>query len=149
MKRAFRGLPVPSWSPFFSGNAATPLSTSEIRYPPQQARPEKTAAKIRGPPETIAFENLLLVVNRGAADFFAAGIRARDDDSASLAIRCNRDRAAERNFPVFFIGKRHGSCIDLLIRPRVGGRVTGNRVIFAVEFAGPLTVRGFAVACYA
>ena len=114
------GAPGPKLEPLFFLNSETALSTSEITYPPQQARPEKTAAKIRGPPETIAFENLLLVVNRGAADFFAAGIRARDDDSASLAIRCNRDRAAERNFPVFFIGKRHGSCIDLLIRPRVG-----------------------------
>src|SRR5882757_1298174 len=87
---------------------------------------------------------LLLVVDSGGGDFFAGGVGAFGGDGAGFAVGGKDDAAGDENLVALLDGERQRVIIDLLDGPRIGSGIAGDRVVFAVELAHPLVVRGLA-----
>ena len=89
---------------------------------------------------------LLLVVDRAVVHLHAHGVGAADRNRSTLPIFCDHDFARQRSLAAFLVGQLGGAIVNFLVRTRVRGGIASKRIVLAVEFAGPFTVRGLAIA---
>jgi hypothetical protein len=156
--RCCRG-PSASWPTFAprerKKKLATPVGMTEeeigenphperrrVRHPARTNQdPHATAAC--GAPGASELQ-LLLVVDGGGGDFFAAGVGAFGGDGAGFAVSGEDDGAGEENLATLFDGERQIVIIDFLDGAGVGSGIAGDRIVFAIELAHPFVVRGLA-----
>src|SRR6266576_412252 len=85
---------------------------------------------------------LLLVVDTSALDLLARWIGPARTDGAGFAIGRDDNSTGQGDFAALSVGQLQGMVVDLLVRPRVGPRIAGDRIVFAGELARPLAMRG-------
>ncbi len=78
---------------------------------------------------------LLLVVDTSALDLLARWIGPARTDGAGFAIGRDDNSTGQGDFAALSVGQLQGMVVDLLVRPRVGPRIAGDRIVFAVELA--------------
>src|SRR5712692_214811 len=89
---------------------------------------------------------LLLVVHCGAGEFLALRIGAAYGDSAALAVSGDDYATASGDLAPFLNVEPQRMVVNLRVRPHVRIRIARDGVVFAVELASPLVVRGFTFA---
>src|ERR1700736_4806505 len=89
---------------------------------------------------------LLLVVDKRALDFLTLRIGSARCDRSSFAIRRYHSSAADRNLSAFLDSKLQRVIVNLFVRPHIGIRIAGDRIVLAVELTGPLVMRRLSVA---
>src|SRR6266436_8164506 len=83
---------------------------------------------------------LLLIVHCSAGELVALRIGSGDGDSAGLAVGRDDATTGNRNLVALLVGERQRMVVDFRVGPRIRAPIPCDRVVFAVELAGPLAV---------
>src|ERR1019366_10026615 len=84
-----------------------------------------------------------LVVAGVLLAFFARRIGSAQRKSPAFAVSSDNDSTGQSNLAALLGRQLQGTIVDLLERPRIGTRIAGDRIVFAIILARPLVMRGF------